>query len=102
MPRQPIILDEWIPVETELGKGYAFMIETENHDNWYTIILANRAIVTLPQEKFLVQKSYTHSRGTTKDDMVRAVAAITEKLHGTDTRGQDQGDGKEGPRLVRP
>lgn len=99
--KQPLLLNEWIPIECELGKGYAFMIETENHDNWYTIILESQAIVTLQQERILVQKSYTHKRGLTSADMQAAIQHFRELRNGTNTRGQGQGDGQEGPRLVK-
>lgn len=106
MSRAPIILDEWIPVETPLGRGYAFMIETENHDNWYTVLLDTRAIVTLRQEKLLTQRSYSHGRGMLDEEMRGAITAFTaalkeDRLHGHDPRGQDQGDGQKGPRLVK-
>lgn len=102
MTRQPIVLDEWIPVETPLGKGYAFMIETENHDNWYTVLLDSRAIVTLRQEKLLTQKSYSHGRSMLDSEMREIIQVFTERLrHGNDPRGQDQGDGQKGPRLVK-
>lgn len=101
MPRQPIILAEWIPVETELGKGYAFMIETENHDNWYTCILDNQCIVTVQQEKLVVQRSYSHQRSLAAAELKTLMNRFVEKLHGPDTRGQGKGDGQEGPRLVK-
>lgn len=106
MKNAPIILDEWIPVETPLGKGYAFMIETENHDNWYTVLLDNRSIVTLRQERLLSQRSYSHGRSLYDEEMREIIKQFTAALkegrrHGDDTRGQSEGNGQNGPRLVR-
>lgn len=93
--KSPILLDEWIPVETPLGTGYAFMIEIENHDNWYTCFMADRSIVTLRQEKLLTLPSYTHGRSMSDAEMRAAIARFTERLkHGDDPGGQGQGESK--------
>lgn len=102
MSKQPIILDEWMPVETPLGKGYAFLIETTNHENWYTVMLDTRAIVTMKQDKLLMQKSYTHGRSMLDAEMRVAIAGFVERMrNGNDPGRQDQGAGQEGPRLVK-
>lgn len=94
MPKPTIVLDEWLPVECAQGKGYAFLIETENHDNWYTIILDTRAIVTLPQEKILAQRSYSHGRSMSDDDIKKIISRFTESLHANARRpSEDQGQG---------
>lgn len=102
MSRNPIILDEWIPVVTPLGTGYAFMIETENHDNWYTVFMQDRSIVTLRQEKILTQKSYTHGRDMSDAEMRSAIEHFRERLrHGDDPRGESKGEGEGGLKIVR-
>jgi hypothetical protein len=100
MTKPVIVLDEWIPVETPQGKGYAFLIETENHDNWYTIILDSRAIVTLPQEKILAQRSYSHGRSMSDDDIKKIILRFTESLH-ANARGPSEGQGQSSPRIVK-
>lgn len=89
-----IVLDQWLPVETPVGKGYAFIIELEQADNWYTIALDSQAIVTLPQEKVLMRKDYTHGRGMSAPDMLGAVQRFKDKLHGDDPRRQGEGPAK--------
>lgn len=63
----------WTPpyelsVETPLGPGKALFVELEGEDNFWTVALAGtQAIVTFPQNKIRVCRSYTHERGI--DDM---------------------------------
>lgn len=80
-----IQLESWLPVETKVGKGYAFLIETSDADNWYTVILDSRAIVTVRQQDLLVQRDYSHQRGITHE-MMRTI--IERAVNGqTKTRG---------------
>lgn len=88
-------LKNWLPVETKVGKGYAFLITTHEADNWYTVILDSRAIVTVRQQDLLMQRDYSHQRGITHA-MMREI--IEKAVHGADTRRQDQGNGQEGAR----
>lgn len=77
-----VVLEDWLPVECAQGRGYVFAIEFEKADNWYTILLQNRAIVTLPQEKVLTLPSYSHGRDISDDAMKAAVKKFAEKLRG--------------------
>jgi hypothetical protein len=91
-------LKNWLPVETKVGKGYAFLIETHEADNWYTVILDSRAIVTVRQQDILMQRDYSHQRGITHD-MMREI--IKRAIDGANTRGQGQGEGQGGPIFVK-
>lgn len=62
-------LNDLIPMETPLGFGYAILVESNAHDQYWTIALNNGALVTFPQEKIRISKSYTHSRGISNDEM---------------------------------
>lgn len=62
-------LPEVIPVETPLGDGYAFMVETGAHDYYWTCALENGAIVTYTQDRIRIANSYTHRRGITDEQM---------------------------------
>lgn len=64
-----IQLHELIPVVTPLGDGYAIIFETGEHDNYWTVALENGAIVTFPQNKIRVCRSYTHGRGISDEEM---------------------------------
>lgn len=61
--------DELVPVETPLGSGYAILFESGEHDNYWTVILENGAIVTFTQDKIRVSRSYTHGRGIDDEEM---------------------------------
>ena len=73
-----IEFSELIPVETSLGSGYAMLFESGEHDNYWTVILDNGAIVTFTQDKIRVSRSYTHGRGISDRQM--------KKIIGTGTR----------------
>jgi hypothetical protein len=64
-----IQLHEMIPVETPLGFGYAFLIDSCEHDNYWTVGLENGAIVTFTQDKIRLSRSYTHGRGLDDETM---------------------------------
>ncbi len=105
MTRNVIVLEEWLPVETPQGKGYAFLIELENSDNWYTVILESRAIVTFKQEKVLALGSYTHERSVYDAELQAAIVQITQAFKNKrkerrDARRQSEEDGQQGPRLA--
>lgn len=55
-------LPEIFQVETPLGHGYAIMVETTAHDQLWTVAIDNGALVTFPQDKIRMGKSYTHGR----------------------------------------
>lgn len=74
------ILPEWLALDTPQGRGYAFMVETEQGDNKYTVILENRAIVTFTQDRVLACRSYTHRRGITDDELRTTIEGFIAKL----------------------
>lgn len=63
-----------IKVEVEIPelhqRGYSLFVETTGDDAWWTIACANRAIVTVPQKKVLMGRSYSDNRGKTAADMI--------------------------------
>ena len=61
--------EELVPVETPLGSGYAMLYEGGEHDNYWTVILENGALVTFTQDKIRVSRSYTHRRGIDDAEM---------------------------------
>lgn len=65
----PIQLTELISVETKLGHGYAIIFETGEHDNHWTVVLDNGAVVTFAQDQIRVSRDYTHGRGISHEEM---------------------------------
>jgi hypothetical protein len=57
-----IQLNELIPVTTPLGPGYAILLEAGGHEYYWTVALTNGTVVTFPQERIRVARSYTHGR----------------------------------------
>lgn len=55
-------LRELIPVTTPIGDGYAIIVELGEHDNYWTVVMNNGALVTFQQQKIRVCRSYTHGR----------------------------------------
>lgn len=74
-----LALEEFFPVITPLGKGYAFIFESGEHDNYWTVIESSGAIVTYRQDQILAQPSYTHRRGITDEKMKLIVEEEVEK-----------------------
>lgn len=66
-------LKELIPVETPLGEGYAVFFEARAHDNYWTVALENKALVTFTQDRIRICNSYTHRRGINDDQMKKIV-----------------------------
>lgn len=66
--------EELIPVETPLGSGYAMLYEGGEHDNYWTVILENGALVTFTQDKIRVSRSYTHGRGISDKEMKKIIS----------------------------
>ena len=66
-------LTEIIPVETPLGDGYAILFESGAHDNYWTVALENKALVTFTQDRIRIANSYTHRRGITDERMAMIV-----------------------------
>jgi hypothetical protein len=64
---------EIIPVHTPLGFGHAIFIEFGEHDTFWTVAMETSAIVTFPQEKIRISRSYTHSRGISDAQMRRII-----------------------------
>ena len=60
---------ELVPVETPLGEGYAMLFEAGEHDAYWTVVLENGAVVTFPQDRIRVSRSYTHGRGISDAEM---------------------------------
>lgn len=68
-------LDELMPVDTPLGPGYAMLIESGGHDNYWTVILDNGALVTFRQKLIRVRRNYTLGRRFTDAEMRERVDA---------------------------
>ena len=49
------------------------LFESGEHDNYWTVILENGALVTFTQDKIRVSRSYTHGRGIDDDEMRKIV-----------------------------
>ena len=64
-----IQLNDLIPVETPLGSGYAIILESGAHDQFWTVALENGAIITFTQDKIRISRSYTHHRGIKDEEM---------------------------------
>lgn len=64
---------ELIPVHTPLGFGHAMFIEFGEYDTCWTVVLENQAVVTFPQEKIRVSRSYTHGRGISDKQMRKLI-----------------------------
>jgi hypothetical protein len=62
-------LEHLIGMETPLGFGYAILVETGPHDQYWTVALDNGALVTFSQDKIRICNSYTHGRGINDRDM---------------------------------
>ncbi len=68
-----------IPVITPAGPGYALWVETDEHDNYWSIILDNGSVVEFLQERIRVWKSYTHGRGVKDQEALKIIARPTKK-----------------------
>ena len=64
------------PVQTPLGHGYAILVESEFHDQWWTVALDSGALVTFKQEKILICRSYSHGRGITDEEMRQIISRV--------------------------
>jgi len=62
-------LNEMISVETPLGHGFAIIFESGEHDNHWTVVLDNGALVTFTQDRIRVSRDYTHRRGISDTEM---------------------------------
>ena len=63
-------LKELIPVITPLGDGYAIFVELDAHDNYWTVVLNNQAIVTFKQEDIKAARNYTYNRNLSHEEMM--------------------------------
>ena len=72
-----IQLHEAIEVETPLGYGTVLFVESGERDLWWTVALESRAVVTFPQRKIRVERSYTHGHGISDEEMRRIIATAT-------------------------
>lgn len=75
-----IQLKELIPVMTPLGNGYAIILETSQHDQYWTVALDNSAIVTFRQDQIMMCKSYTHNRCINDSQMKDVIKKATDNL----------------------
>lgn len=63
-------LTNLLEVDTPLGRGIAFLIESADHDYFWTVILEEtRAIVTFRQNQLLAVRNYTMGWGMSDTDM---------------------------------
>jgi hypothetical protein len=60
---------EIIPVHTPLGFGHAIFIEFGEFDTTWTVAMENQTVVSFPQEKIRISRSYTHGRGISDAQM---------------------------------
>lgn len=76
-------LEEPFPVITPLGKGYAILVDTGAHDQYWTVALDSGALVTFAQDRIRIARSYTHRRGITDEEMNRIVNGSSQeaKVH---------------------
>lgn len=59
-----------VPVETPLGRGYAWFVELDAHVQYWTVALNDTsAIMTFPQDKIRATRSYTAGRGISDEQM---------------------------------
>ena len=68
-----IQLTEMIPMDTPLGRGYAILYESGDHEVYWTVVLANGALVSFTQDRIRVQRSYTHRRGISDVEMAEII-----------------------------
>ena len=60
-----------IAVITPCGRGFALFVDTSPHQNWWTVAISETcALITYPQNKIKIHRSYTHGRGIT-DEMMK-------------------------------
>lgn len=73
-------LQNLLEVETPLGRGKAFLIESADHDYFWTVILdENCAIVTFRQNQLKAIRNYSMGWGFTDADMLRVLKMWMEK-----------------------
>jgi hypothetical protein len=63
-----------VPMETPLGPGYAVIVETSAHDYWWTVALADGALVTFSQDRVRMARSYSHRRGIDDRTMKKIIS----------------------------
>ena len=64
-------LSDPVEVDTPLGRGYAIILESDSHDYYWTVEFSSCALVTFPQAKIKVVRSY--ARGGVSDDKMREI-----------------------------
>ena len=66
----PIELTEWLEVETPQGRGYAIIFESDNDENFWTVILNETgAIVTFKQKFVKASPNYSWGRNFPHEHM---------------------------------
>lgn len=67
-------------VKTPLGEGVAILIESSPHDNHWTVILQNKAIVTFRQSEVLSGNNYSAGIGLSHKQMRKTLKKATKKV----------------------
>jgi hypothetical protein len=49
------------------------LIETGEHDSWWTVIMDTGAVVTFTQDQIRISRSYTHGRGISHKQMKQII-----------------------------
>lgn len=63
-------LESLLEVETPLGRGKAFLIESSDHDYFWTVVLDDScAIITFRQHQLKVVRNYSYGWGITDTEM---------------------------------
>lgn len=69
---------EPVAVTTPLGAGRALLVERTQHDYFWTVAMDDtQALVTFPQNKLRICRSYTQERGISDDEM-RTIISVAE------------------------
>lgn len=75
---------EFVPrpflVDTPLGRGYAVMVETGHHDQYWTVELqSSGALVTFQQKEIRVARAYTLGIRMNSEDMKKILGRLNDK-----------------------
>jgi hypothetical protein len=64
-----------IAVKTPVGDGHALFVESTPHDQYWTVVLDNGAVVTVTQDRIRFVRCYTRRRGLDDKEMRAILAA---------------------------
>ena len=77
---KPIELNERIEMDTPQGRGYAIIFESDNDENFWTVILSeSRAIVTFKQREVRIARNYTWGQDFSHEDMQNILSRPSSK-----------------------